>query len=49
MTILKILVFIIILYRKMQQQQQQKLTETEELSVPNNTEISQITEKGAKT
>jgi hypothetical protein len=32
----------------MQQQQQQKLTETEELSVPNNTETSQITEKKRK-
>lgn len=29
----------------MQQQQQQKLTETEELSVPNNTETSQIKKK----
>jgi hypothetical protein len=33
----------------MQQQQQQKLTETEELSAPNNTDTSQITEKRENT
>ncbi len=33
----------------MQQQQQQKLTETEELSAPNNTDTLQITEKRENT